>query len=123
MVRHITITRMMQMWFVPRFSDRESCGRPPRAPVSGVRLPLGGVPADLGPGDGHGRYARRLEAEYLSVEGQLGLERGRDRLGLAEAVRLAIESDVRIGRSVRGQVRGDALGLRGRDDRVVKSLQ
>src|SRR6202012_384984 len=69
------------------------------------------------------RDVRRCEAEDLAVEGQLGLQ-GRDhRLRLPEAVRLARERDVRVPDAVGGQVGGDRLGLRRRDDRVVEALQ
>jgi anti-sigma regulatory factor (Ser/Thr protein kinase) len=69
------------------------------------------------------RHARRLEAQHLTVEGELGLQGGDDRGGLAEAVGLALERQVGV-RDARALERSqEQLGLRRRHDRVVQPLQ
>src|SRR5260221_2675533 len=67
--------------------------------------------------------AGRREAENLTVEGELGLQRDHDRLGLPEAVRLALERDVAVADAMGGEIAGDALGLLWEDDRVIQPLQ
>src|SRR5437870_4158529 len=66
---------------------------------------------------------RGLEAEDLSEEREMRLQRAFDVLGLAEAVALSLEGDVRVRDAASGKRRHDHLGLGGQDDLVVEPLQ
>src|SRR3978361_1912298 len=61
---------------------------------------------------GQPRHVRWLEAEHLAVEGQLGLERRDDVLGLAEAVPLARKEQIRVRDPLAHQGIAEHLGLR-----------
>src|SRR5260221_478452 len=80
----------------------------PRAPAARIwcwRLGIGG------------------EAERLAVEAQLRLERVDDRLGLAEAVSLALVRVVLVQHTAAIERLDDHLGLVGRDDHVFEPLE
>ena len=85
----------------------------------------------LSPNGGIPSVPRRLHSGTGGCprgEAQIGRRRrarppGWPRRPACEPVRLALEGDVRVRDAVRGQVRRDGFGLRGRDDRVVEPLQ
>src|SRR2546427_11435 len=63
------------------------------------------------------------ETQHRAVEEELGLERPFDGLGLAEAVAFAREWQVCERQSLTAQCVHQHLGLGGRDDLVVESLE
>src|SRR3990170_1039447 len=64
-----------------------------------------------------------FEAENLSIERELCLERADDVLGLAEAVPLALEEEIRVRDAAFPQGTNDELGLRRRHHLVVGALE
>jgi hypothetical protein len=62
------------------------------------------------------------EVEGLGVEGELGFQGGDDRFGAAEAVGLFLELQQRVRDALMGELGGQGVRLRGRDDQVVLAL-
>jgi len=62
------------------------------------------------------------EVEGLGVEGEFGFQGGDDRFGAAEAVRLFLELQQGVRDALVGELGGERVGLRGRDDQVVLAV-